>query len=86
MEVEVHGKIHSLFSPSNGDSREIRLDVSPLFLIVEIPDLPSFLILYNGLPDRLLAMIPRNFPFHNFESVEDISVLLDEQSRNSPIL
>lgn len=86
MEVEVHGKVHSLFSPSNSDSREIHLDVSPLFLIVEIPDLHSFLILYNGLPDSLLAMIPRNLPFHNFESGEDISVLLDEQSRNSPIL
>lgn len=86
MEVKVHGRVHFFFSPSNSDSREIRLDVSPLFLIFEIPDLHSFLILYNGLPDRLLAMIPRNFPFHNFESVEDISVLLDEQSRNSPIL
>lgn len=84
MAVGVHGKVQSLFNPSNSDGRDIRLDVSPLFLIVEIPDLHSFSILYIALSDTLLVIIPRNFPFHNFESEEDISVLLDGQSRNPP--
>lgn len=86
MAVEVHGKVHSLFTPSNSDRREIRLDACQptVYDRCDSRSPYSFLILYNGLPDTPLAMIPRNFFFHNFESVEDISVLLDEQSRNSP--